>query len=124
MLRYLATILLLLSIGMQTFRQSMVIAGYYLNNAAYARTCENKAKPQLKCAGKCQMMKQLYEEEQKEQQLPGLKAEHKLSAFTPQTFFTPTYNSIANSKQPDAFAYTTGIPVSFAATVFHPPAIA
>lgn len=124
MLRYLATIVLLLSIGMQTFRQSMVIAGYYLNSAAYARNCENKAKPQLKCAGKCQMMKQLYEEEQKDQQLPGLKAEHKLSVFTAQTFFTPAHNNISSARQLYTFDYTTGVPCSFAGSIFHPPATA
>lgn len=53
---------------MQTFNRLVIVTEYYTNTAAFAKNCENKAKPQLHCNGKCQMMKKLKQEEKKDQQ--------------------------------------------------------
>lgn len=60
---------------------------YYANTAAYAKNCINKSKPVLHCNGKCQMMKQLQEEEKKEQQDAANKLEIKLAILHSKVFY-------------------------------------
>ncbi len=43
-LKYTGVILLLAFVA-QTFSKTFIVAGYYANTAAYAKNCENKAKP-------------------------------------------------------------------------------
>ena len=57
----------------QTFRSSLIVVDYYTNTQAFADKCENKANPELHCNGKCQMHKQLNNEEKKDQQNPERK---------------------------------------------------
>ena len=62
MFRQLLSILFILAFAVHTFQQNLIVGSYYINNAVYAKNCENKAKPSLACKGKCQMMKKLQEE--------------------------------------------------------------
>jgi len=57
MFKQLTAILLLLAFSAQTFSSPFILLDYYVNTAAYARKCVNKAKPKLQCNGKCQVMK-------------------------------------------------------------------
>ena len=122
MLRVITILFLLSAFGLQTFYRVVIVADYYANKATFAQNCENKARPQLKCHGKCQMMKKLQEEEQKEQQNPERKMENKneiVSASTrfattpPQTIFEPR---IEYQELPVPGTVTR----SYA--IFHPPA--
>ncbi|MGG9971092.1 hypothetical protein ACQ33O_04780 [Ferruginibacter sp. SUN002] len=67
----------ILSFGAQTFTKSLIVFDYYSNTKAYAKNCENKAKPKMHCKGKCQMMKKLKQEEKKDEQNPERKSENK-----------------------------------------------
>jgi hypothetical protein len=67
--RQLAVIILFFSVLLQSFNRAVIVGGYYA--AAYAKACENKARPEMKCGGKCQMMKKLKNEEKNEQQAPS-----------------------------------------------------
>lgn len=58
--------ILLISVLVQTMHKAVIITGYYASPEAFAKNCENKSRPQLHCNGKCQMIKQLKEEEKKE----------------------------------------------------------
>jgi hypothetical protein len=69
--------MLLVAFAMQTFQKSLIVIGYYANTTAFAKNCENKARPVIKCHGKCQMMKKLKAEEKKEAQSPERKSENK-----------------------------------------------
>jgi hypothetical protein len=61
---------------------------YYLNTAAYAKNCINKARPKMHCNGKCQAMKKIQEEEKKEQQDAQRKAEGKMQqVLSSKSFF-------------------------------------
>lgn len=52
--------LLMMLLLVQTFSNWMWVLEYNLNKTFIAQNlCLNKAKPQLKCSGKCQLMKQL-----------------------------------------------------------------
>jgi len=53
-----ATILLLAFVS-QTFAGPFIMLDYFVNTAAYAKNCINKARPKMHCNGKCQAMKKI-----------------------------------------------------------------
>lgn len=58
--------LVLLAFFLQSFSRTWVVADYWLNTGYYAAHCENKARPEMHCNGKCQMMKNIKAEERKD----------------------------------------------------------
>lgn len=124
MFRQLLSILFILAFAVQTFQQNLIVGSYYINNAVYAKNCENKAKPSLACKGKCQMMKKLQEEEQKQAPAPGMKAEQK-----GETFSSLVYTTVIRIPETDInrcfnFAFTIGTPANISLSIFRPPSIA
>ncbi|HET7896821.1 MAG TPA: hypothetical protein VFL47_04110, partial [Flavisolibacter sp.] len=77
MYRQFAAILLFFAFALQAFHQNVLVLDYALNTAAFAKNCENKARPKMHCNGKCQLMKKLKEEEKKDQQNPERRLENK-----------------------------------------------
>ncbi len=62
------SILLLFSLLIINFSNLFLYAGFELNRKYIASEfCENKAKPELHCEGKCYLMKKLKQAEEKEQ---------------------------------------------------------
>ncbi|MGB4772314.1 MAG: hypothetical protein WBP58_12685 [Chitinophagaceae bacterium] len=97
MLRGLFAIICLLAFAGQTFSQALVVADYYFNTDAYKASCENKAKPQMKCHGKCQMAKKITQQEKKEsQQSSGKYPQKGISILSSRSFF-PVVPSISIS---------------------------
>jgi hypothetical protein len=86
MLKQVTAILFFVAFIGQTFNKPFIIVDYYANNAAYLKACINKARPKMRCNGKCQMMKKLQEEEKKEQQLPGARPDTKTEIFSSDNF--------------------------------------
>ncbi len=114
----------LLSFIAQIFGSTIVLAKYYSNKAPFIKNCINKNKPQLKCNGKCQMMKKMAEEEQKEKDDLEKKSGLKISVLSTKSFF--------NNKVADAIAINSNLSYhqfqvqsttdrSF--SVFHPPSL-
>ncbi len=67
LIAYCFVLLLLLQSGAKLF----ILASFKINQAEIARTlCENKARPQMKCNGKCYLKKQLKAQDSKEQNRP------------------------------------------------------
>lgn len=63
-MKALAAAILTFLVMLQSFSQWLIMAEYALNKNFIAKNlCINKARPQLRCHGKCQMMKKLAEEE-------------------------------------------------------------
>lgn len=57
----------------QSFSRGILVLEYKLNQAFItANFCENKAKPQLHCNGKCHLAKEIKKTEQHDQKLPDL----------------------------------------------------
>lgn len=56
-------LVLLVSFMAHVFSSALIMADYHLNTARYARYCVNKARPQLHCKGKCQVLKKIQAEE-------------------------------------------------------------
>ena len=77
MFKQLTVILLFTAITVQTFNQAVIVFNYYTNTAAFAKNCENKAKPMMHCNGRCQMMKKLKQEENKDKQNPERRSDSK-----------------------------------------------
>lgn len=63
--------------AVQTFERAVIVINYYTNTASFAKNCENKAKPMLHCNGRCQMLKKLKQEENKDKQNPERKNDNK-----------------------------------------------
>jgi hypothetical protein len=75
--RQLTAFIVLAVFLVQSLNKSFIIADYYVHTVKYEKNCGNKARPQLKCHGKCQMMKKLKQEEKKDQETPERKSENK-----------------------------------------------
>ena len=121
MLRFTTTIFLLLSFTAQTFGQAFIVFDYYLNKAGYAKQCENKARPQLRCSGKCQMAKKLKAEEENEKQNGERKAERKAeTALSSQSSF-PALNVEAAALKTYFLPTDCGTVIMRPHTHFHPP---
>jgi hypothetical protein len=123
MLRRIAILVLLVAFAAQTFHQAAIVVDYYVRTAAYEKSCVNKARPQLRCKGKCQMAKKLAEEEQKEQQAPQLKLEKQAETFSSETFYTLLSPNGQSSPQRHVPVLNTGSPVARPHAIFHPPAL-
>ncbi|MBT2558524.1 hypothetical protein J7E24_12065 [Hymenobacter sp. ISL-91] len=68
LLAYLLCSLLLL----QTLEQELLVVNYELNQARImARYCVNRARPELKCNGKCHLAKQLRQAEDDSSKVPA-----------------------------------------------------
>lgn len=91
-----------------------------MNPEAFAKYCVNKAKPKLKCHGKCQVMKKMQEEEKKEQENQERKWENKITVLSSKSFFCNLeFNEIAVIKPVPA---DTNPPIKdISLSVFHPP---
>lgn len=75
-MRQLLALLFIIIIGVQTIHQGLIYTYYSLNKAYITQHfCENKAKPSLKCNGKCHLKEVLSiasKEKKSEQNLPNL----------------------------------------------------
>ena len=120
MLKNFGALLLLFALLTQTFHKAVIVSGYYANTADYAKNCINKAKPQLHCNGKCQMMKKLKQEDKKDQQNPERRSSTKDEVISSKSFFASIdARVLIASSVFDGFS--AGKPVKIAATFFHPP---
>lgn len=124
LLRYLFSILLLPAFIIQTFSKTFIVADYYAHKRIYEKCCVNKNDKKKNCHGKCQMMKKLKEEEQKEEQNPGSKTENKIDVLSTNTFFAiiiqpaPTEIPVLTM-----LVYTTGKSIDRSLDIFHPPQV-
>ncbi len=120
MFRQITAILLIVAFIAQSFSGTFVMINYYVNTAAFAKNCVNKAKPKMHCNGKCQMMKKLQEEEIKEQQLPAGKFNNKIEVLYSESFncCVATPVTILDKATPRKLDHNTqDISLDF----FHPP---
>jgi hypothetical protein len=119
-LKPILTLLILVAFIAQTFNQASIVARYYVNTAAFAKNCENKAKPQMHCNGKCQMMKQLQKASKNDQQAPEKSGNAKNEALSSKSFFASIKFSRLSS--PIHFnKYQVQKLPSIPTVIFHPP---
>ena len=110
------------------FKPIFPVAEYMINYDYISKVlCENKAKPQLKCNGKCQLSKKILAAE-KEQQKAAQKGSYQFNISIEilcNTVFIPSINTLEITINPIKFQY--GIKDELAghySTIFHPPQLA
>lgn len=123
MYRHLAAILFLTAFLLQVFQQNLLMLDYAVNAAAFAKNCENKARPVMHCNGKCQLMKKMQEEEKKADQNPGHRAEWKNEIASAQTCFAAVPPELPAGSVVHVTQYTTAYPPGAAFDIFHPPSL-
>ena len=123
MFRHISTIALLIAFAIQSFQMGGIVVGYYLNPAEYAKKCENKAKPVLKCNGKCQMAKKIVEAQKKDEQTPDRKLVNKHHVIGLQSFFTTVYSPKTIPLSSYNLYLVGQKPAGHVHTIFHPPCL-
>ncbi len=108
---------------MQTFNRYVIIADYNINPQAFANNCINKAKPQMHCNGKCQMMKKILEQEKKEKKALEKKGVETFDSFCSKSFFATT-SSLKKLPQKKQYAFLNS-PKAIKRTfkIFRPPSL-
>ncbi|SEW38435.1 hypothetical protein [Chitinophaga arvensicola] len=66
----------------QSFSRVFIVVDYYANTSAFAEKCENKARPSMHCNGKCQMMKRLKQEDNRDNKSPDKKSDNRYELIT------------------------------------------
>lgn len=120
MLKQFAVIFLFAAFAVQTFNKAIVVFNYYTNTAAFAKNCENKARPMLHCNGRCQMMKKLKQEENKDKQNPERRNENKNEVLycSKNSFSIEQYNTITVITYP---RFNNSDTKEFSSDFFQPP---
>lgn len=114
--------MLLIAFAASTFSRVFVVADYYTNTAMYAKNCVNKARPKLHCNGKCQMMKRLQQEDNKDQQNPDRKMENKGGVdISSRSYFSDQLSAGCSFIATSYTIFNSGTPVGYSNTIFHPP---
>lgn len=124
MLRFSVTIVLFTAFFAQTFSKAFMIADYFIYYQTYLQNCENKAKPVLRCNGKCQLSKKIKQEEKKEQNNPERKMENKNEVLSSKSFYSSTISvfTLDNYLKKISF-YQSLILASPTFDFFHPPQV-
>lgn len=122
--KLITSILLLAFLG-QTFNQGWYYVGYLAQKREYMKRCVNKTRPQMHCNGKCQLMKKIQEQEEKERGLPPeLKLAAKVEVISSRSFFLTQCPVISITNKAECFNYTIGEPIDWSSSFFHPPDLA
>lgn len=127
-LKKLMTILLLTAVvALQLGSRWIIYASFKANQAYIARElCENKAKPQMHCNGRCHLKKQLAKEQEQERKAPRpVVPEEVPAAPLPEPirigYVLPTAAEVGTAV---AFApYRAGMPTGCTGAVWQPPRI-
>lgn len=130
-MRQLVALLFIIIIGVQTIHQGLIYTYYTLNKAYIVEhLCENKARPKLKCNGKCHLKEVLSiaTKEQKSEQAPIPNLEE---IKVPILFFEAlkkpnriTYKREGITSQSKAFfAYSFQYSCQTIRTIFQPPQV-
>lgn len=113
----------LMTFTMQTFSKTIMMIGYRVNQQAYAKNCVNKFRPKMHCNGHCQLMKQIAEEEKKNQQYPERKLEFKNEITLSSKSFFPELIFITPVNPFIYYNTTIGAEIKRPRSIFHPPAL-
>ena len=122
MFRTFSVILILAAFALQSFNRAFIVVDYFANTTSFLKKCENKARPQMHCNGKCVMLKKLKEAEKQEQQAPERKWQFQTELFSQQSFLSSAESdliSVSNFIYPRIRSFVTD---GFNRAVFHPPA--
>jgi hypothetical protein len=118
LLRKIITSILLCCLLVQTMNQALVVVDYYANTESFAKDCINKARPQLLCNGKCQMMKKM--EEQEKQANEALQKKVTLFEYSVPSERCELHN-FPTALIRTFYTFKAAKPVRIPSDFFHPP---
>ncbi len=120
MLKQFTTMFLMVAFAVQTFNRAVIVFNYYSNTAAFAKNCENKTKPMLHCNGRCQMLKKLKQEENKDKQNPERRNDNKNEVLycSKSQFNWQRHQTCIEKKYP---SFNTSITKDISVDFFQPP---
>jgi hypothetical protein len=108
---------------MQTLSRLFLVADYYANTETYARQCQNKWRPAMKCNGKCLLMKKIQAAEKKAEENQERKDAGRFdTTLSSRSFFSSmadNYGALISIKKIPAYSVDATVDQSF--DVFHPP---
>ena len=105
----------------QSFDRVLIVADYFARTSAYAKNCENKKKPQMRCQGKCQMMKKLEQQEKDNQSYPERKMENKQEVLACEAIQQSGFTAFSISTLPFVDR-AIGKVIDISSSLLHPPA--
>lgn len=114
-----AAIFLFLSMILRTADRFIIELDYRINIAAWEKNCENKAKPELQCRGKCQLSKQVKQSAEKDEEQPTRKTFEELSR---RSFFAGVTKTEFHFPSDNHSMHLCKLAAGIAADIFHPPA--
>jgi hypothetical protein len=119
-MKYIISIALVFSFLFQNVSKLIIVINFRINQEYIAKNlCVNRDKPDSCCEGKCELKKQLDEEDKKE----NLPANTFKDKFEKQNYYSPAFNILAanNSEATPDFKYLSPKTNSHLQQVFHPP---
>jgi len=122
-LKQLVPIFLLIAFATQTFNQGVIVLSYYANPSSFAVKCENKARPMMHCNGKCQMMKELKQEEKRDGANGELKLSLKVDPPSSKSFFPSLQVFALQCIQPTTQYSSVILSDGNLPGIFHPPSL-
>ncbi len=122
LMKQLIVAVLLLAVMGQTLNRAVIVTSYYANTSAYAKNCENKARPKMHCNGRCQMMKKMRQEENKDKQNPDRRNGYD-EVLSSKSFFTTTITTYSVPSLQHVSGYRFNIPSPQPRSIFHPPGV-
>ena len=115
------TTILTLCFVLQTFSQAVYYFTYEVEKKEYVKRCENKARPLMHCNGKCQLMKKIQREQEKENgPAPEMKIV-KNEVLSSRSFFADYTSSFLST---EIMTYTnggSGNPIDRSIPLLRPP---
>lgn len=116
-------VFLTFSVLLSSLSKSIIYSHYYLNEKYYAEVlCENKAKPELKCNGHCQLEKELKAEENKEDESINLvKTLNEMTLFLSSEGNSSPVLTPVEIKQ--LFCYIFPVTETSVTDIFRPPSL-
>jgi len=120
-LKIITVILFLVAFMAQSFDRVLIVADYFARTSDYAKNCENKKKPQMRCQGKCQMMKKLEQQEKDNQSFPERKMENKQEVLACEAIQQSDFSTLSISTL--LFVHPIiGKVIDISSTLLRPPA--
>ena len=117
-------ILLTLLVFLQPLSKVWIFVSFKINQDYIAKNlCENRAKPILKCNGKCQLMKKLKQADKEEEKQTPQTIKEKVEELycLNQSNFNVSQKLDFEVKKQSLFGYTFQNYSSFQSTLFRPP---
>ncbi|MBK9461959.1 MAG: hypothetical protein KA783_04780 [Chitinophagales bacterium] len=125
-MKQLLVILLSILILLNPISRTWIVVSYQINQKYIAQNlCENRAKPQMKCNGKCHLKKQLEKANKDEQKTPQNLTEKVEVLFCSQlgSFHFQAQSPIESQSPPRCF-YKQMHSQLYLTDIFHPPTLA